>query len=159
MTNRELIGILAMIKQTRSTKWRMVMEIVKCLNGDKPCRILHQDWADAYRNPLDLNDINTWSTFDETCINLVFFAEDDKLFCDATIWDGDSFGGQRTNVRFTAQLGLPDEFLQVISGLIERDLNEHLEDLYDKHLESQKKHWIAGKRNMIMIGVNTDKKK
>lgn len=71
--------------------------------------------------------------------------------CEVKIYDGDSFGGWRKELRFEALLWLPTKFLHTIEQRIEWAFEEHLEVAYKKHLESQKQLWINNMKAEILF--------
>lgn len=72
------------------------------------------------------------------------------MVCKVKIYDGNSFGGERKDLRFEAFILLPDSFLHNISQRIGWDFETYLEDAYEDHLLAQKKLWINNMKNSII---------
>ena len=163
MTTEKLFKILTLVNGVRSSRWETVMSIHDCIHrGDaivkeKKWGNFKKDFLDSY--PLDLSKLDTWSTFDNSCIDLYFTNSvvtknkklKNKLICKVLIYDGDSFGGERRDLRFNVLIELPDFFLSKIKMFIETQLSYYLEDEYNDYLESQKNDWIKNKRKKIFL--------
>ena len=160
---RELFGMLTNIGSITNISWNMVMKIVEYMPQIK---VLEKQWRDwDYKNqspehyPLDLSNIKTWSTYDEKCIDLDFFVNDDKkLICDVVIWNGDSFDGHRTNRRFSAKLQFPNKFIKELNKDIHWKFNRFLNNQYKIHLENQRQAWINSTRKEFMDFFNKKEK-
>jgi len=143
--NNFLIKLLEKVKKVYSCKWSDVRKIVEFMPS---IEVLEKQWSDKFKQdrpeyyPLDLTKIDTWSTYDKDCIDLLFSIENGKLICDVKIYDGHSFGGYRGNLRFTAKLKLPDEFIENIEYQIFSKLNSLAEDAYESFLKTQKLIWM-----------------
>ncbi len=154
METSKLFKILKTIGHVKSSRWSTIEALVECIQF-KEATVIKKSWQEKFMQsnlkhyPLDLSKIGTWSTY-EDCIDLHFTTDKDDFHCYVKIYDGDSFGGYRTNLRFTAELLLPLSFLNKIENSIHYGLTSHLEDLYDKHLEKQKLDWINKKRISIL---------
>lgn len=154
-TQKELFGMLSNIGRLNIHRWSMVMTIVE--NMDK-IDIVEKQWVyDNFKNnypeyyPLDLSNIETWSTYDNSCIDLVFSVDrDSKLKCVADIYDGYSMTGERTFHRFRAVLKLPNDFIKHLNDTIHYKFNSFLEDLYEQHLSNLKNDWIERTRSEFM---------
>ncbi len=148
----KLFYILHVVKSVTSRQWECVRLIVEHFSG---VTVLEKKWNDAFKEkypesyPLDLSQIKTWSTYDK-CVDLIFTIEKGKLHCEACIYDGDNLNGHRTNLKFTAKMIMPDEFILQLEGLIESYFDYHVEDLYDQHLEKQKKIWLQDTKYLIL---------
>ncbi len=155
MKTEKLFELLAIVDGVKSTSWNMVMELVDCIS-EGSVDVREKKWADQFKQsraehyPLDLSKINTWSTFDNTCIELRFYIVQKDFFCDARIFDGDSFGGRRLTLRFTAKLQLPYKFIHEIENLIEYRFEVYLETLYEAHLFAVKEDWINKCKSEIL---------
>lgn len=155
MTTQKLFEILSLVNGVRSRQWQMVRQLVKQI-GEGGVTVKTKRWNDDWKQnskyyPLDLTKIETWSTFDDTCIDLQFRNDgQNNLVCEARIYDGDSFNGHRQRLRFEATLLLPTKFLQNIEPLIKWAFDAYLEDAHIKYLEEQKQKWIAKKRADIL---------
>ena len=160
METKKLIGLLSIIGEIKSDRWQTVMDIVDCIKSDSTgeVEILEKKWADNYKQakpdlfPLDLSDIKTWSTYDK-CINVKFYLNDEILFCEAIIFDGDSFHGHQTRLRFTTELILPHSFIHKLEKIIMNSFENFLENLYFKNLEKQKMDWIENMRKFYIDKV------
>lgn len=153
--------MLTLIGEVKSTDWNTVMEIVGCPTANikgyfDKIEILDKKWYDNYRlqnseyYPLNLSDLKTWSTYSHTCIDLIFTMAKDKLHCHAKIYDGNSFDGRRTKLRFTANLILPNNFINVLEDDILSSFDYYLEDQYDIYLETQKINWMTDFKNKFL---------
>ena len=117
MENKKLMKILKTIGKVKSSRWNVVMEIVKNMDS---IEVIEKNYHDDFKRnhpeiyPLDLSKLDTWSTYDGECINLIFKNENEKLVCDVSIYDGDCLNGYRTDLKFTAKLILPEFFISVI---------------------------------------------
>lgn len=155
MKKEELIKAIILLNGVNSTSWNMVRQVVGEFSSSS-VKVVSKKWNDSYKekyiehNPLDLSKINTWSTFDRTCIELFFTFEDEKINCNAKIYDGESFGGHRKDLRFSAELILSDDFIMNLGDIIEWKLQDHLEDAHTKHLERQKKLWMDNLKKKIL---------
>ncbi len=163
MKPEKLFQILALVDGVKSRKWETVMQLVDVIARGNAV-IQQKKWNDSYKEskpelyPLDLADINTWSTFDGSCIDLYFTNDTTKvnghpnnqLVCKVKIYDGDPIGGSRLQLRFEALLWLPPSFISTIEQRIIWELDSHLEDAHEKHLEAQKKHWINEMKTEII---------
>ena len=154
MKQAKLFELLKIIDGVYSSSWNMTKEIVKNITK-KESKIILKEWHDNYKNknpewyPLDLAEFKTWSTYD-ACIDLEFSNKDEKLYCTAHIYDGDSYPGCRKELRFTAEFYLPNSFIKTLEEIINYKFNRYLEDLYDDHLESQKLLWITNLKTAIL---------
>lgn len=154
----ELFNLLKLLKHVTTCDRSIELEVRKCLSDEKqPAVIQHKEWTDRHMSenpelfPLDLSKPETWCTY----LNLIDFRfvvgkKDNKLHCNVTLWDGDNFNGQRTSIRWIAELILPDSFIEKIQEDIDYKLKDFLEDLYDKHLETKKRMWIEKQRKAII---------
>ncbi len=156
-----LIKMFEAAGPVKSSWWNDVMRVVETINEDPTVKILKKEWSSAYlksyveRPKLNLNDINAWSTYDgEECINIVFNVEDKKgqkyISCNASIYDGTSFGGHRLNLRFTATIMLPIEYALKLENSINYQFDKHLERSYENYLEIQKSNWINDLKTQIL---------
>lgn len=156
MTIKENFKILSAIGQVTSHKWRMIMEIVDSINNNKKTTVIKAEWAALYKQenpeygPPDLSDRNTWSTFDDTCIDLRFVVEEKKLKCYALIYDGTPFAGERSDLKFLAEIQLQNNFINKIDGLIQVEFRWFLERKHEKYLELKKRKWMSDMKNEIL---------
>ena len=144
---------LEYIWSVTSNSWDICREI--CFEKDKI--VQSKIWGAKHKNdnieyyPLDLNKIEKWSTMDSSeGIQLTFSLKDDKILCDASIYDCESFGGERMSLRWKAVFELPLTFITKISGSIERKLNRELDYEYESYLEFQKTLWIINHKLEIL---------
>ena len=146
MTNKRLLEILKLIGNVRSSSWKDVRKIVDIMST---VEVISQEWHEftkqdgRYWRLLDLSNIKTWSTYDRKCIDLIFSNKEDKLYCNAKIYDGDVVDGFPTNIRFTATLILPDNFTQEIKDLIRQGVDSYAVRCYDEMLEKERHSWIS----------------
>jgi len=159
MGKQKLLKMLGLCGEVISTRWNIVREIVSEIN-DNNVIILDKYWNDSYKNEsdfyhLNLSKIDTWSTYDEKCIKLFFKTDNDnRLICEAKIYDGEILHGNRTGLRFTAKLVLPNNFINKISEYVEHGFEGFLEDQYQNHLELQKLEWKSNLRKSILNHKN-----
>lgn len=111
--------------------------------------VIEFEQFDVFRLIIDNNewllDFNNWVTFDN-CIDLKFYIEQDKLYCNLTCFNGDNLLGLIKSTRFKLKVELDKQFLLKLTQPIEFNLNEYYEDLYRKHLEKQKNDWINNQK-------------
>ncbi len=163
MKTEKLFELLTLVEGVTSKRWETVMQLVDLI-AKGSIDIKDKKWDDSFKQskpkyyPLNLGDIKTWSTFDDTCIDL-YFANDttenngqtnNQLVCTAKIYDGHSFGGNRNRLRFEALLWLPTSFIHTIEQRIEWAFETHLEESYETHLEEQKRLWIENKKKEFL---------
>jgi hypothetical protein len=153
MNTAQLVKILKTVGQAHSTQWKTVMEIVECLNGDKPVEIKKLTYPNKPEY-FNIKNIYSWSTFDLTCIEIVFYVNSNKLNCIAYIYNGNNFGGTRKNLRFSVTIEFPDSFIHIIEPLIINALEQHLEQKYEEFLEKQKNEWIEEQKEIILFEAN-----
>lgn len=157
MKTEKLFELLTLVDDVRSNEWSMVMLIADCISKGE-ADVLEKEWADRFKRdkseyyPLDLSQIKTWSTYEGDCIKLKFHVDKDKLMCDVKIYDGNSFGGERNALRFSAKLCMPHEFVQNIESSINWAFECYLEQAYENHLEAQKLLWINNLKSQIING-------
>lgn len=163
MEIKKLFKALTLVDGVKSTKWVMVKLLVDEIAAGN-VTIKKKMWCDKYKQenpkayPLDLGNLITWSTYDNTCIELYFInnPQDEtehqinQLVCNAKIYDGDGFYGKRKALRFEATLWLSDTFIHTIEQLIEYELQQYLERAYQNHLEAERKLWIQNTKNEIL---------
>lgn len=158
MEAKKLFKLLTLINGVEIRKWETVRMIVGLIQS-KEIKVLKKEWAhDQYQSDelLDLSNINVWSTFDDTCIELFFHnaatpkKPKNKLICDVKIYNGNPFDGWRVNLRFTASLLIPDKFIGEIEKYIGRKFEKYLETAYENHLEAQKRTWIHNTKIEIL---------
>lgn len=156
MKVQKLADILNRIKGVEINTWNIVPTIIELVN--EPTFIHEGQWADEAMNedkdifPLNIKDISTWSTYDN-CIDARFYMENDKfLWLYAKVYEGHTFTGGRTFLRFTLRGALPYSALKKIEPHILAELNCYLEREYQNELERRKKEWIGNLRNQILKG-------
>jgi hypothetical protein len=166
MKTEKLFELLTLVDGVRSERWETVLQLVDVISKGSVI-IKDKKWDDSWKQsrpdyyPLDLAEIKTWSTYDNTCIDLNFLNDISKgvvcdeypyqLVCKVKIYDGNSFGGDRRKLRFEALLWLPTTFIHTLEQRIEWAFNAYLEDAYENHLEAQKKLWINNMKSKIWI--------
>ena len=155
MTNKKLLEILTLVNSVKSSRWNDIRKVVETMasievkekNWNEKCKQDNPEWY-----PLDLSKIETWSTYDGDCINLVFSNENNKLICEVSIYDGDNMNGYRLNLRFTATLIMPNSFIKELEQKILYALDRLAEDSYDDYLETQKKLWMSNFKSQVLGG-------
>lgn len=152
MTDKKLREILTLIDGVTAYRWTSLVEIVKCINKSK---VVKKKWADSFKQdrpehyPLDLTDINTWSTYDG-CFSLKYCIEGKKLVCYAVIYNGESYRGNRTTQRFTAKIILPLRFIRKIREYIMDSFDEYLDREHKSYLKQKEDKWISDLRTKIL---------
>lgn len=150
MTDNQLFKVLATITEVKVRRWHVVRKIVEIFDE---VEIISKQWAvNKCKNnsSLDLQNLSTWSTFDVTCINLMFYIKDEKLTCLAKIYDGERLYGNREKLRFEAELILPDSFIQVIGDKINHEFHYYAIEKHEEYLEKQKEEWLWNfKQNLL----------
>lgn len=163
MRTEKLFELLTLVNGIKSKRWETVKQLVDIL-AKGSVAIKYKKWNDDWKQnnpeyyPLDLTEMQTWSTYDDTCIDLEFSNDttenyghaNNQLVCNVKIYDGNSFGGERQKLRFEALLWLPTAFIHIIEQRIEWAFETYLEDAYESHLEEQKKLWINNRKNEIL---------
>jgi len=154
MAIKENFKKLNVVGEVTSCKWRTVMSLVDSINNDKKTIVLEKEWGNDYRKDsfLDLSKRETWSTYDDTCIDLNFSLDNKKLICEARIYDGESFCGSRRGLRFITKIQLQNNFIEKIDGLLEYEFKHFLNNEYEKHLELLRMEWVKKEREIIMNG-------
>lgn len=154
MTNEKLFELLKLVGGVNYNHCRGVRPLVDLIKEDKSI-VIKKEWHDSFKKdnpdyyPLDLSKIETWSTYDD-CVDINFTNLNDKLYCRVRIYDGDNFNGYRKNLRFTAELILPNKYLKQIAPTVESYFESYLSDAYETHLENTKKLFIFNLRNEIL---------
>ena len=159
MRTEQLFKMLTHVEYLVIHRWDTVVKLVEVITkGDTTIKskVLEKD---MYRkgDKLDLSNINTWSTF-ENCIVLQFANDttedngcpNNQLKCYAKIYIGNSFGGGRQSLRFSAVLWLPTYFIHNIELEIVQAFNSYLEDKYVEHLDAQKAVWVDNMKKEII---------
>lgn len=162
MTQKKLYKILDLLGPVQifgSYKWDIVTKLVASI-ATKEAEVIHKEWHDTFKKnnpqyyPLDLGVISTWSTFSDTCVDIMIAHVEDskkkKLHCLAKIYDGDSFGGQRTRLRFTAEIYLPKPFILNVEHSLIRALDRHAELQYEQYLSDQMQMWTDALKRKIL---------
>ncbi len=141
-----LFEVLKVVGSIESSQWTRVLEIVDLIKHDK-VTIAEKSWHEPYRNvqskyyPLDLDKIETWSTYDGECVSLKFKIEENTLICNVTIYDGEMLHGYRKNKRFTAKLEFDADYIILLETMILSQLDRLAEREYENHLDIQKFLW------------------
>ena len=157
MNNKKLLEILTLVNSVKSSRWNDVRKIVELMPS---IEVKEKKWNEKYkqdnpeRYPLDLSKIETWSTYDGECINLVFSNDNNKVICKVSIYDGDNMNGYRRNLRFTATLIMPNNFIKELEQKILYALDRLAENSYEDYLETQKELWMSNFKSQI-LGVST----
>lgn len=151
--SEKLFKMLKTIKYINIDKFDIVRELVKSIQ-DKKIIIKEKKWADSFyeatKKSLDLTDIKTWSTFDGSCISLKFSIVRNKILCEVSIYEGDSMNGYRTDLRFTAKLEVPKDFLIKIEYSINYIFERYLYDKYEEFLNKQAHKFVNNLRAKIL---------
>ena len=156
MNNKKLLEILTLVNAVKSSRWNDVRKIVELMPS---IEVKEKKWNEKYKQdnpewyPLDLSKIETWSTYDGECINLVFSNDNNKVICKVSIYDGDNMNGYRRNLRFTATLIMPNNFIKELEQKILYSLDRLAENSYEAYLETQKKLWMSNFKSQI-LGVS-----
>ena len=156
MNNKKLFEVLTLVRSVRSSRWNDVRNIVELMPS---IEVKEKKWNEKYKQdnpewyPLDLSKIETWSTYEGECIDLVFSNENNKVVCKVSIYDGDNMRGYRRDLRFTATLIMPNSFIKELEQKILYALDKLAEYSYEDYLETQKKLWMANFKSQI-LGVS-----
>mgnify|MGYP001316492773 CR=1 FL=1 len=153
---QSLFKTLAFVKEVRCHQWEDVRNIIAAIN-DHTAFVEGAVWKNykaglEHHYPLDLSDIKTWGTHDKRdCIKLVFSIDKaDRLVCDVTINEGDSFNGFYKGPRFTATLAFKKAYIKNIEKNILWALNQKADWAYEQHLEAQKILWVENFKKEIL---------
>jgi len=158
ISQKAITRMLETVGSYTDYKWKTVVLIHNYIVNDENTMVISKEWKDSFKKndsyyPLDLTKIETWSTYDGAgCIQLKFTLSSGCLNCIAQINDGRTFDGSFQNERFAAEIQLPLYFLHNIEKVIETKFNYHLEDEYERHLETQKQLWMINRREKILTG-------
>jgi hypothetical protein len=114
----------------------------------------HISWKE--KDNLDLAKVETWRTY-ENCFDLTYMVENNKLICEAVVYEGDMLDGRRKDRRFSATIQLPNSFIGKLQSWIESEFNFYSEDAYQNHLEEQKKQWIKEYQKSILNDTKSNK--
>ena len=156
---RELFGILASIESITIDNWDLVRKIVDHMST---IEVISKKWLDwDYKNtqpeyyPLNLNELSTWTTYDNTgCINLKFYSKDNKLFCDVVIWNGDNYNGYPKNKKFKATLKFENKFIKELNDYLNHMFMRLLSEAYETHLKNQRSIWINNMKEEFLACFN-----
>lgn len=151
---KELIAIGNAI----SSSYSLNMDIYSLYVEDK-AELIEYEWNNfkaKYPNlySFDLKDVKYWSTY-EKCVSSIFYVENDELFVKVRVYKGDRLDGFPTELRFKATFKIPMDFLNNISHIIERQFHNYVDELYEIHLEDQRKQCINNYKNSFMKKVKT----
>ena len=133
-------------------EWQPVLDIVEVM---KSAKVIKKQWHDTWKKdnpdmyPLDLTEIDTWSTYAE-CVWLEFYLEKDKLMCEAMISDGSLTSGYPMKRRFTATLQLPMKFLPKIRRHIDEEFDGYCETAYEHRKREKRQAWIDRYKESIL---------
>lgn len=155
---------LKIIKKVHLNRWSHILTIVDGLKT-KDITILEKEYFDDWKKnnpnyyPLNLNDINTWSTQDRAdCIYIDLFIEKDKLFLDVDIREA-SFFSHRIEKIFTAKLEITNlDFINNFQNQINWNFDYHLDGLYEDWLDEKKKNW-KNKKKVTLLNKSYGSKK
>jgi hypothetical protein len=149
---------LTILNGVTSTRWEMVMLLADKISK-KEVLVDESSWDDKFKNEnpeiykLDLSIRHTWSTYDN-CINLYFYAyansEAKQLKCLAKIYDGIGTSDCIGDLRFSATLSLPLEFISFLTSEINSAFNKVLENAYTNYLEGQQQIWMENYKKEIL---------
>lgn len=113
-----------------------------CNNKEK-IEIISKNYKDKWKNdnpqyyPLDLFKWDNWCTYDK-CLQLEIKPQLNKLKVTIYVHDGDMLDGWRNNIRWTAELLVPKDYLLLIENIIKYNVEQLAEEAYELHLETQR---------------------
>lgn len=147
MKQLELTKVLKHIKAVEVGSWNRVLAIVKMIQSG--ARVLEKEHADDFKRshpesyPLDLSEIDTWSTYDGCVSIMLQFNKANKLIANIHLYNGDIMNGSKTSLRFTAKIELPNYFLNCksVKEQLTRALNIHAELAYKEYLKDVQEKW------------------
>ncbi len=151
----KLFEVLKLVGFVESCQWKRVLGIIELIQNDR-VTIAEKSWFEPYRNiqskyyPLDLDKVDTWSTYDGDCIDLKFKIEENTLVCYATIYDGEIMHGHRRCKRFTAKLEFDADYIISLESVILHSLERLADREYENYLEHQKFIWTTSFKNTIL---------
>lgn len=143
----DLLKKFKIIDEACCTNWNTLRELVFDIERGL-IEVVSVDTRDDHLfskiyNADDLKKIDTWSTYDK-CHKLNFKYLDDKFMsCSAEIWEGGNFHGERTVLRFTAELKVPIAFISNIEDEIIWTFDDYLEAQYRDFEAKRKADWIS----------------
>lgn len=159
MNTSETVKKLCYVGEITVMDYRPVRDIIRALKEGK-ANVVNAQWADKWRQenldiyPLDLCDINIWSTF-PGCTRLVFSVQNKKLECEAYIRDGSTFGGTPARPRFDATIRLPLSFISNIATHVNEEFRAVCDDEYDKYLQDRRDKWVKNREKEILLSSKT----
>ena len=155
MTIKKLFTMLVHAQSCKVQNWGGVLDILDVIAD---VTVLNKEWVNSKKNvadshpdmyPLDLTKRETWSTYSD-CVDLKFYINDNILYCDAKIYDGDLGDGFPTDGRFKATMIMPNSFVKTIADEIEDKFALYMEHKYKEHLDAKKKRWIDKETNKLL---------
>jgi hypothetical protein len=152
----EILKKFSIIKEVTSYEWEVLRKLVETikLGTSKIIDIDNRsNWKEYDKEKLSIMD--NWSTY-SGCYNLEFTYNKNNIICTATIFDGDSYRGNPTNLRFIVTIELFIDFYNIIEREINNRFEQYLEDEYENYLEIEKQKWIKDKKDFLLNVVNKD---
>lgn len=111
-----------------------------------------EDLIEDYSKKENWQD-NPWSTY-EGCRDFTFkYYNEDKLYSEICIYEGDNYSGSREQFRFTLKLYLDIDFIDNIESIIDATFEDYMENLYEEELQKQKREWINKWKSNCFIKV------
>lgn len=149
MTNKQANKILGLLGKLKTNDYHLMHLVVDFLSKkDNILLVQKVDWNDTFKNknrdiyPLDLSSKDVWITYDR-CIDFTFKPSDNRqILLEVTNYDGEMLNGFRKNIRWTATIILPINFLKNITDKIQSKLEDLAEEAYELHLETKKRKYI-----------------
>ncbi len=150
-----LFKMLAYAGRATPYSWDLVCKIVKAI-AEGHVLVLEKKWEDRFRAaypetyPLDLSVMKTWSTMDG-CVDFRCTTNPmRKLMCDVRVYEGNSRYGFREDLRFTAKLVLPEDFIFEIESNIQYAMDQNAAEAYENHLEAEKQMWMNNYKKEVL---------
>ena len=131
---------LEIVKSIYCVKYMHILTI-RTLYDEGKIDLLKMKWADGFKNdynPKDLKKDSDWRTH-EDCTNVKITPT--EVIID--LWDGDSFSGDKTKVRWTAQFSpIPQAELIRFETSINNAFDRHCAELHEDELKTAKEKRI-----------------
>jgi hypothetical protein len=91
----------------------------------------------------DIKSMDIWSSYDGCGDVKIYTKDKSDLYIEVTVYDGDSFGGERKNKRFNALFKADQlDVIRVFSESINSRFRSRAEDIYSDRLDAEKQRAI-----------------
>lgn len=148
--------MLKYVKQVYVTAdFNILLQFINLIKAKKGVKILYakrgdyqKDYPDLF--PLDLKNMDQWSTFDRGYSFVFSLNKKGGLHADVTVWDDKSYGFLPRECKFKASINVPISFIDTIADYISSSFNIKCTYEYEDYLQEQKKLWIENRKTEIL---------